>query len=245
MRVAYPTDDATSPELVLVDDRQALRARDRLPPPDDTLARIERELSLRRLVAHQPDERELDAPRASGRRPLLDRALLPIRTRPKLLVAATTAGTLVAALLLGVQVDLRGTPAVAESVVEDSANPVVDTADSGVSNEKAATVRPPGAQPSTRSTRYPPIDQGDERGTRPFAWAPVSGASGYRVEFFRGSERIFSRGTTRPQLELPRTWRFSGRIQTLRTGVYRWYVWPVQDGRRASRATVQAELVVD
>jgi hypothetical protein len=244
MRVGDATREATSPELVLVDGTFALRARDRLPTPDDTVARIEREIALRRLVARQLLEPQLGAPEATLERSLLDRALPPMRRRPTLLVAATTAGALAAALLLGVQVDLRGTPAVAESVVEDSPDPVVDKADPGVGTKKSPAIRTPEAEPSTRSTRYQPIEP-SPRQSRPFAWAPVPGASGYRVEFFRGSERIFSRDTARPQLELPRKWRFSGRIQTLRPGVYRWYVWPVQDDRRAPRATVQAELIVD
>ena len=250
------TYEETSPELVLVDRELALRARERLPEPADTLARLEREISLQRLVALQPDDFGDALEGTTSGRSRLDRREPSLRRRPGLLVAAATAAMLViAALLLGVQVDLRGNPAGAESVIEARTNdsgsaeapePATEAVrEPAPVTEPAPAPAPPKVEPSTRGTRYKPPGQDAARQPRPFAWAPVTGASAYRVEFFRGTDRIYSGATTRPQLELPRTWRFDGRIQRLRPGIYRWYVWPVRDGRRDTRATVQAELVID
>ena len=87
---------------------------------------------------------------------------------------------------------------------------------------------------------------GNTAGTAPrrFAWAPVAGATGYHVEFFRESTRIQSVDTTRPEYALPVTWVHGGRRHRLEPGAYRWYVWPIVSGLRQSRATVQADLLV-
>jgi hypothetical protein len=84
----------------------------------------------------------------------------------------------------------------------------------------------------------PTLTQGSEtpespRGARRFAWAPVENADGYHVALFRGSNRVFAKRTTRPEL--------TARVPA---GEYRWYVWPVVDGRRATSAIVQTNLVI-
>jgi hypothetical protein len=103
----------------------------------------------------------------------------------------------------------------------------------------ARTVASEGAnQPSAR-TRSP-----STAGTRRFAWPPVAGANGYHVELFKGSALVFRNETTGPEILIPRRWRFSGRSRRLEPGEYRWYVWPVVNGRREATAIVQAKLVV-
>jgi hypothetical protein len=79
---------------------------------------------------------------------------------------------------------------------------------------------------------------------RRFAWAPVAGASGYHVEFFRGSVRVLARETSSPQLTVP-PWLGEGkRKRTFVRGEYRWYVWTMTSGRRAATAIVQATFIV-
>ena len=80
--------------------------------------------------------------------------------------------------------------------------------------------------------------------TRRFSWAPVEGAVGYRIELFRGDERILRRSTKRPVLALTSPWRYRGRVQRLVPGAYRWSVWPVLQTGLAPRAVVQASLDV-
>jgi hypothetical protein len=100
-----------------------------------------------------------------------------------------------------------------------------------------------------RNEAVPSRPTGSSRSTKPsaprrFAWAPVDRASGYHVEFFRGAALVFSADTERPALSIPSSWSLNGRRHTLQPGEYRWYVWPLISGRRASAAVVQAKLVV-
>jgi len=56
-------------------------------------------------------------------------------------------------------------------------------------------------------------------------WTPVRGATYYNVQLVRNG-RILSSWPARPYLKLSRTWTYKGRRYRLRTGSYRWYVWP-------------------
>ena len=77
-----------------------------------------------------------------------------------------------------------------------------------------------------------------------FAWAPVDGAVGYRFELFRGDKQVLEVRTKDPVYELASSWRHAGRAETLSSGRYRWYVWPVLATGPASAAVVQARLTV-
>jgi hypothetical protein len=57
------------------------------------------------------------------------------------------------------------------------------------------------------------------------AWLPVKRASYYNVQLIRG-KLIFSSWPKRASLKLPRSWVYQGHRHRLRSGVYRWYVWP-------------------
>ena len=57
------------------------------------------------------------------------------------------------------------------------------------------------------------------------AWLAVKGASYYNVQLIR-DRLIFSAWPKRASLKLPRSWVYQGHRYRLRSGVYRWYVWP-------------------
>lgn len=220
-----------SPELVLVDESLASRAREHLPAPDDTLARLEHDMWLRRLIALQAVNAVSTAPEAS----VPHVRSLPLRRarrrRAKALAAVGVGASLMLTLLLGVNVNLRGDPAGADSsnvTAPVAASP--RSAPNGGSSTPRETPAGRSAAPSAKS--------------RTFAWAPIAGASSYHVEFFRNDSRIFAGDVTPPRLSLPATWQHAGRSHELEPGVYRWYVWPVLAGLRQAHATVQAELVV-
>ena len=114
--------------------------------------------------------------------------------------------------------------------------------------QKAASTQPKtkkrvsSAPPSSasRSGRTQTSDAPPQR----FAWAPTPGASAYRVELFRSGIQVFAAATRQPVMTLPRRWTFEGRSHSLEAGMYTWYVWAVENGRRATQATVQARLSV-
>ena len=107
---------------------------------------------------------------------------------------------------------------------------------------KATTPSEKSQRPAAKKAAAPPPRA--EAEPRRFAWAPVDGATRYHVELFRGSERVLARETVRPTLELGTSWRHEGRVVRLTPGQYRWYVWPVTSGGRATKAIVQARLAI-
>jgi hypothetical protein len=245
--------DEVSPELALVDHLLAADARILLAEPDDTLGRLERELAFRRLAARSARCDSGSANDLPAHRPAIwSDPRIRHWLRPRLAGATAVAAGFAAALLLGVEVNLRGASADADPFV----------AGTGALNEPLstprATVAPsPTSAPTTEASprtkmprsspgRSSPPAQADvaRSASRRFAWAPVSGASAYRVEFFRGSTLVYTASTSRPQIELPVTWTFGGRQERLAPGRYRWYVWPVHAGVQDSSATVQAALVI-
>ena len=130
---------------------------------------------------------------------------------------------MLALLLIDVRVEVGGRPAVAGPSV--------------------LPVDPPLQTPS-RATREVPTAPRTTPTARSFAWAPTPNASGYRVEFFRGATRIYAKDTASPGLTVPASWTYEGVAQSLRPGLYRWYVWPVIAGRRESRAAVQTTVSI-
>jgi hypothetical protein len=249
-----PRTDDVSPELALVDPAVAEHARSELPRADDTLARIELLVRARRIAASRAMQAE--AAPAPARAPVSEPAPAPVsvptvadvpastlpsprrigRRRSTLIAGGVAAGVFGAALLVGVRVDVSGNPAGADSTTfgdsqtsASSTTPTVGATDPGKTVPTTTPVqsRPPKA-PASRN----------------FAWAPVGGASGYHVEFFRGSALVFSANTIRPTVSIPTSWSLHGQRQSLEPGEYRWNVWPVISGRRATQAVVQAKLVV-
>lgn len=254
--------ETSSPELALVDDDLAVRARERLAEPDDTLARVQHEIWLSRLAACEAACTDHTSEFARRWRSVAARLarLQAMRLGPALLAAGAFAATLAIAARFDTDVDFQGTQAAPASPnsVELVAPPTV----SSTGSDKTATATGSGRtatatgsektvrrgssgseRPKSRISASRPSTK-SEPGRRRFAWAPVPGASSYRVEFFRGDARIYTADTSRPQLALPARWTLAGRTHRLTPGTYRWYVWPVSSGIRRSEATVQAELVV-
>ena len=56
-------------------------------------------------------------------------------------------------------------------------------------------------------------------------WTPVRGATYYNVVLVRG-RRVFSAWPTSARLKMSRAWTYHGRRYKLRSGSYRWFVWP-------------------
>jgi hypothetical protein len=61
---------------------------------------------------------------------------------------------------------------------------------------------------------------------RLFIWPKVSGATTYKVEFFRHGHRIFQKLVATARFGLPLTWRYQGRQLRLTPGTYVWRVSP-------------------
>jgi len=144
----------------------------------------------------------------------------------------TWAGMLVVvagtAFLVGSRADGETPTAAPLPTIAEPQPPAATTGASEGANEPPARTRPPSTGARTRR----------------FAWPPVVGATGYHVELFKGSALVFRKETTKPELLIPRRWRFGGRLRRLEPDEYRWYVWPVVNGQRKASATVQAKLVV-
>jgi hypothetical protein len=144
---------------------------------------------------------------------------------PKPVALVAVAVMLAATLLLAdVRVQVGKTGAAAER--STGSTPTAPRTESQDRRERSA--RPPAALAAPRR----------------FAWAPTDHASGYRFELFRADKRVFAADTAQPELTLPASWTIHGARETLSPGEYRWYVWPVVDGSRASEAIVQAKLAV-
>lgn len=123
------------------------------------------------------------------------------------------------AFLVGSRADVETRTAAPPSAIAEPQPSAPRTGDSEQVNDPAAPT---------------PSPTGAATGTRRFAWPPVAGATGYHVELFKGSAVIFRDDAKKPEIL----------IRRLEPGAYRWYVWPLVDGRRKARAIVQAKLVV-
>ena len=111
----------------------------------------------------------------------------------------------------------------------------------GTQAEAPATKKSSGSATGTGRKVPPPAAPAGRR----FVWLAEPGASGYHVELFRGPSLVYRGRSTRPELTIPPSWTLDGRKQRLSPGDYRWYVWPIVDGQRSSRAVVQSSLVVE
>ena len=243
-----------SPELALVDPALRMRLRDRLASGGDTLSSLRPLTRTTRAsdVPVSPSPTSVPVPVAvpdwdAAMRSLVVRARAANRQHPRYLQSAVAAVVILIVLLVDVHVQLgrpseagerlEGAPVTVPAPVEPPAVEPVTTA----SPKPASPVKPAPVKPG-RSVPTAPRPTADA--VRRFAWAPVAGASAYRFELFRGSARVFTAETARPQLAIPPSWINGATRQSLRPGEYRWYVWPVTAGVRASQAAVQSTLVV-
>jgi hypothetical protein len=126
----------------------------------------------------------------------------------------------------------------------DGETPTAAPLDAIAEPQPARNAASEGANKGSAPTRSPRPSTGATAGARRFAWAPVAGSTGYHVELFRGSALVFRDETTKPEIVIRNRWRLDGRLRRLEPGSYRWYVWPLVNGRRTASAIVQARLVV-
>jgi hypothetical protein len=66
-------------------------------------------------------------------------------------------------------------------------------------------------------------------------WKTVKGASYYNVQLFKGKKKVLSAWPHGAHLQLRTTWKYRGHKRRLKTGTYRWYVWPGFGARTAQR----------
>jgi hypothetical protein len=206
-----------TPELALVDPELNAWARARLPDSRSEPPRARAALTVAEVL--QPDFRAIPPPEVPAWE------LPSRRRRGRLFLVTSIAAALAAGLVLAdVKVEVGKTPAAANDAPRVLA----------VAGPPVTVERPPA---DTRPAQSGPLP-------RRFAWAPLAGATGYHVEFFRGSKRVFAADTQAAQIDVPAAWHLGGRTQALEPGAYRWYVWPVTPVGRAHEALVQAKLVV-
>lgn len=67
------------------------------------------------------------------------------------------------------------------------------------------------------------------------AWIKIPNATYYNAQLYRGSQKVLSAWPNRARLKLARSWLYAGRRFQLRSGLYRWYVWPGFGPRAAGR----------
>lgn len=72
------------------------------------------------------------------------------------------------------------------------------------------------------------------RVTRPplLHWRAVPRASYYNVQLYKAGRKVLTAWPRRTRLQLQMRWRFNGRAERFRPGLYRWYVWPAYANRR-------------
>ena len=244
-----------SPELALVDPALRKRLRDRLASGGDTISSLRPLARTTRAsdVPVSPAATTVPVPVAvpdwdAAMRSLVVYARAANRQHPRYLQSAVAVVVVLIVLLVDVHVQL-GRPSEAGERLEGAPPVAVPAPVEPPAVEPGATASPKPASPVKpapgkpgRSVPTAPRPTADA--VRRFAWAPVAGASAYRFELFRGQARVFTAETTRPQLAIPPSWINGSRRQSLRPGEYRWYVWPVTAGVRASQAAVQSTLVV-
>lgn len=219
--------EVVSPELVLVDPDLGVVARARLPDDRHYASHA------RAMLPREHDEvvRTVLASTV-GRIPVESRAAEQRRTSRPLIAGVAAAAVL--GLLLFVRVEGSEAPAPTDPPTEDRTSQAVG----------APPPRPAAPRPKKATRAAPPRVRPDKALERRFAWAPSQAASGYHVEFFRASRRVYAEDTRRAQITVPARWTSEGRRRSLQPGQYTWYVWPLVAGVRSSRAIVQATVSI-
>ena len=236
--------EVVSPELALVDPELAAVARASLLQPRATTP-----VSSWEHARAQVGEGSSQALAALSNAALAmddERHSLAHARRSWHALVAVAAATILTLLLFDVRVQVGRTPASAEAPQRPPAAAHAEAPPKEAPPKlPVAAPAPPNRVPVAPAKR---VQAKGEHDTRPrvrrFAWAPTQGASAYHVELFRHEARIFAADTKQPQLAVPARWQMNGRQQKLSAGEYRWLVWPVVSGRRASSATVQATLTI-
>lgn len=66
-------------------------------------------------------------------------------------------------------------------------------------------------------------------------WKAIRRASYYNVQIYRGGRKVLSTWPSKTSLLVSSSWRFAGHRFHLKSGRYRWYVWPGYGSRTAAR----------
>lgn len=225
---AFRACELVSPELALVDPVLASRARIALPEPPDSLVHVR---SGWIAVASRGPAEAPAIPPAADWAPAPEAGRHGLRSLGAIAVVAVV--SIAVLLLLDARVEVGRPPA----------SPERRAVSQGPASGPDRLSDQSGPQPAIASSPKT-AQRGSMQVPRRFAWAPDDRATGYHVEFFRGSVRIFVRDVTRPEITLPSGWTFRGSRSSLESGEYRWYVWPLVSGQRLPSAIVQAKLVV-
>jgi hypothetical protein len=77
-----------------------------------------------------------------------------------------------------------------------------------------------------------------------FAWPPAPGATSYQVAVYKNDVPVFRARTARTSIVIPERSSQSPSARLLAPGTYRWYVWPIHNGRTDSVALVRSTFVV-
>jgi hypothetical protein len=243
-----PHPEPLSPELVLVDEVLAARARALLPDrPWIEPVRLEPVPKAAAVAAPAaPFER---IPASAAER------LEPVATPTRRPWGRTAGVALAGAAVVALALDLfpsrgpepRLAPADRDRSVQRALSPT---------NAVAATQPPPvGKSIETPRPKAPAkkpnaaaIAEAENAidTSRTFVWPEAANAAGYEFQLFRGAQLVFRARATTPRIVLPDRWTYGGKSDSLRPGTYRWYVWPVVRGADGpvARAIVQADLVV-
>lgn len=258
-------DELISPELALVDPVLAARLRGALPElvEQATSQRQRASESAVHVLRRTPPASMSSIAVGASRAPISSEPPRDLRLRGTLISFA--AGALVAAIVTvgvvaemgpdGVPTDLQrptSQPATPVPPAFSSLPPPSSRVEGGSENPSAnqppkkpesLTRQPPGSDlPTAAKTSRP--RPATSATARRFAWAPVHGAVGYRVELFRGGRQVLQVTTNEPVFELARRWRHRGRAESLVSGPYRWLVWPILKKGVRPRAVVQARVTV-
>ena len=240
-----------TPELALVDPELARVARDRLPPSGETRSPAARASSsaedvvgakaghswwsevegFRRRENPRTASSRLAAQRRpeSGKETLQLRAPIPPRRRKRIFLGA------VVLALAAIAVYALAPDSI---VREDAANRAPKNGlgqrrsrEPTRPSAKTAAASAPSAPPhsgvlAAKAKRRPESQPPAPFSSRVFIWPAVSGATFYKVEFFRGYREVFKGLSSKARLELPSTWVYRAHRYRLVAGIYSWKVTP-------------------
>jgi hypothetical protein len=244
--LASPTvtdvDEPITPELALVDPELARRARARLP---EHRFYIPVPLKVEAVPGPAPKAEAVPEPAT------LDDARRPPEPRPRPQGGRgsrkrRTATYALVLVILGATAAAITYARPFDRFSSQSGNGSAAPSSDNTSRANARTPRDrfnQSREPATQRAKPP----GPVTSPRSFAWAPVSGAASYLVQFYRARTEIFRARPSKPRVVVPAHWSFKGHAYSLEPGRYRWSVRP-RLGRGARRTygqpVVLSQLVV-
>jgi hypothetical protein len=77
-----------------------------------------------------------------------------------------------------------------------------------------------------RAPLYEPPAMAVVRAPVVLGWEAVRGARYYNVQLHRNGVKLLTAWPRQTRFRIKRSWRYLGKVRTLRPGSYTWYVWP-------------------